>query len=114
MIALLATPAVAAGYQAGDWVLGNFRGGQFWFPGIVQATTGGKIVVQYDDGDREVLPPALVRPYSWRVGTHVECNWLGRGAWYGGTITRLDAGSIAIAYDDGDTEATTTGRCRSR
>lgn len=98
----------------GDWVLGNYKGAGYWFPGVIAAVKGSEIVVQYDDGDRETLPISMVRPYDWAIGQRVDCNYKGQGKWYPGTIASLAGGKIGIAYDDGDTETTKTGRCRSR
>lgn len=108
--------AASTGSQAqtpGDWVLARFRNGNYWFPGVVQGVSGGRITVQYDDGDRETLPVGLVRPYNWTIGSRVQCNFRGGGSWYSGRITALGGSSLSIDYDDGDRERTTTGRCRS-
>lgn len=112
LIAALCTP-VAAQTQ-GDWVLARYQGGNYWFPGIAEKVSGGKITVAYDDGDRETLPVSAVRPYDWMIGMEVECNFQGQGQWYPGTISSLAGERIGIAYDDGDKETTKTGRCRSR
>ena len=39
---LLAIPATAFAQNPGDWVLGNWKGGGYWFPGVVQAGTATK------------------------------------------------------------------------
>lgn len=112
MACLGATP-VAQAQTPGDWVLARFRNGNYWYPGVVQGIGGGRITVQYDDGDRETLPVGLVRPYDWTIGSRVQCNFRGAGSWYPGRITALGGSSLSIAYDDGDRERTGTGRCRS-
>lgn len=112
--ALLGSVATAQAQSPGDWVLARFKNGNFWFPGVIQSTSGGRITVQYDDGDRETLPVSAVRPYNWTIGSRVECNFRGAGSWYPGRITSLGGSSLGIDYDDGDRERTTTGRCRSR
>lgn len=109
-----ATVGSAQAYSAGDWVLGRFQNGQYWFPGVVQVVKGDNIVILYDDGDRETLGPKSVRAYDWKVGSRVECNFKNAGDWYAGKITALDAENLSIAYDDGDKEKTKTGLCRSR
>lgn len=111
---LTASTAGASAYTDGDWVLGNYRGAGYWFPGVVSSTSGDRIVVQYDDGDIETLSPGEVRPYDWAIGSRVECNYQGAGDWYAGKISSLAGERIGIAYDDGDKETTTTGMCRSR
>lgn len=104
----------ALAFQRGEWVLAQFQGGKYWFPGIVQTDARGLVTIRYDDGDVETRPGNQVRPYDWRVGSSVDCNWQRRGEWYAGRITALRGGTLSIAYNDGDSETTTTGMCRSR
>ena len=104
----------ATAQTAGDWVLGNYQGAGYWFPGVVEAIQGEKIAIRYDDGDRETVGPEDIRPYDWKIGTRVECNYRNAGHWYPGTISSLAGERIGISYDDGDREMTKTGRCRSR
>jgi hypothetical protein len=117
LLVIAAALALSAGsgmaQNQGDWVLGRFQGGQYWFPGVVRAVSAGTVTVAYDDGDQEVLPRNLVRPYNWAVGTAVHCNFQNAGTWYPGRITALSGNRISILYEDGDRENTTTGRCRS-
>lgn len=111
--ALLATGLTSAQAQTtGDWVLARWKNGQHWFPGIIQSVAGDRLTIKYDDGDRETLSLASVRPYNWVIGSRVECNFKGSG-WYAGKITALSGEALSIAYDDGDKENTKTGRCRS-
>jgi hypothetical protein len=44
----------------------------------------------------------------------VVCQFT-NGRWYDATITAMDPGGllISVLYDDGDTQITQTGRCRS-
>jgi hypothetical protein len=113
-VILLSSGLAAHAQTQGDWVLGNYRGQGYWFPGIVQSVDGGNVTVRYDDGDVETVGRSAVRPYDWMIGMAVECNWKNQGQWYRGTIASLAGESIGIAYDDGDKETTKTGRCRSR
>jgi hypothetical protein len=111
----LAASAFAAGAQTtGDWVLGNYKGAGYWFPGVIDRVQGGQVTIRYDDGDKETVALRDVRPYNWSIGKKVECNYKGQGEWYRGTISSLAGERIGIAYDDGDKETTKTGRCRSR
>ena len=112
----MAGSAHAAALNAGDWVLGRWKGESYWFPGVVQSVSGGATTIQYDDGTVESLPANLVKPYDWRVGSIVECRWKGGTEWYRGTILQAgaDGVSIAVKYEDGDSETTKTGACRSR
>ncbi len=111
---LLSTAYGAGAQTVGDWVLGNYKNAGYWFPGVIEKLQGDKITVRYDDGDRESVSISAVRPYDWKIGTKVECNYKGTGDWYRGTISSLAGEKIGIAYDDGDKETTKTGRCRTK
>ncbi len=115
LVLLTLFPAAVFAQSPGDWVLGNWRGGGYWFPGVVQSHEGGKITIVYDDGTRETVSSKQVRPYTWKLGTRVECRWSGGKAWYGGQITGIskDGTKLDIKYDDGDSERISTGGCRS-
>lgn len=111
---VLASGASAALAQTkGDWVLGNYKGAGYWFPGVIEKIGGGSVTIRYDDGDRETVSTSAVRPYDWMIGMKVECNFKGAGDWYPGKIASLAGEKIGITYDDGDKETTRTGRCRS-
>jgi hypothetical protein len=103
----------AAAQTQGDWVLARYKGGAYWYPGIIQSVSGDRLTIAYDDGDRETLPVASVRPYDWTIGRRVQCNFKGAGTWFPGVIASLSGDTIGINYDDGDRERTKTGRCRS-
>jgi hypothetical protein len=112
VLGLAASGGVSAQTQ-GDWVLGDYKGSGYWFPGIAEKIEGGKITIVYDDGERETVNKSNIRPYDWMIGMKVQCNFKGQGDWYDGTIASLAGENIGIAYDDGDKETTKTGRCRS-
>ena len=113
--AILAAASVGAFAQTqGDWVLGNYKGAGYWYPGIAEKIQGGRVTIVYDDGDRDTVNVSKVRPYDWMIGMQVECNWKGGGVWYPGTIASLAGEKIGITYDDGDKENTATGRCRTQ
>lgn len=95
-------------------MLGQWQGGRYWYPGVVEHSTQDSVTIQYDDGDRATQPSRQVKAYNWHAGSRVECNWQNGGRWYSGTITRLNTDRLRINYDDGDTEATRTGSCRSQ
>lgn len=111
---MLATLGTASAQTTGDWVLGNYKGSGYWFAGVVEKVQGDNITVRYDDNERETTSISKVRPYDWKIGTKVECNFKGAGEWYKGTIISLAGEKVGIAYDDGDKEATKTGRCRTK
>ena len=115
VVALSLLAATAAPAQSvGDWVLGQWRGGSDWYPGVVIAHRGNQVTIRYDDGTRETRPENQVRPYDWHVGSRVVCLFT-NGRWYDARITAMDPGGllISVRYDDGDTQITQTGRCRS-
>ena len=111
LLAGAVSPAMAQ--QTGEWVLAQYKGGSYWFPGVIQSVNAGSLTIMYDDGMKETRPANQVRPYDWSIGTPVECNWRNEGKWYPGKITGLKATSLTIRYDDGDVETTRTGQCRS-
>ena len=108
--------AGAMAQSRGDWVLGQWQGGAYWFPGVVQGSSGGNVTIQYDDGTSETVPLKRVRPYTWKLGTRVECRWSGGQEWYAGKISGMskDGTEIDVLYDDGDRERIATGGCRSQ
>ena len=108
--------AGAMAQTRGDWVLGQWQGGAYWFPGVVQERSSGNVTIQYDDGTSETVPLKQVRPYTWNLGTRVECRWSGGQEWSAGKIAGMskDGTEIDVAYDDGDRERIATGGCRSR
>jgi hypothetical protein len=113
---LVLAPASALAQKPGDWVLGKWRNGEFWFPGVAQSRVGGQITIAYDDGTRETVSLDQVRPYTWDLGSRVECRWAGGKTWYAGEITGIskDGTQLDVKYDDGDRERIATGGCRSR
>ena len=112
LAAVASTPALA--FEEGDWVLGRWKGGDHWYPGVVKTVKKKRLSIQYDDGDAATEDMDNVRAYDWAVGGRVECNWKGSGTWYKGRIASLNGGSLRVSYDDGDKETTKTGMCRSR
>ncbi len=108
--------AGAMAQSRGDWVLGQWKGGAYWFPGVVQANSDGMVTIAYDDGTHETVPAKRVRPYTWQAGTQVECRWKDGNDWYPGEIASVssDGTELDIHYDDGDRARVATGGCRSR
>lgn len=108
--------AGAMAQSRGDWVLGQWQGGAYWFPGVVQERSGDNVTIAYDDGTTETMPLKRVRAYTWTLGTRVECRWSGGNEWYTGKIAGMskDGTEIDVTYDDGDRERIATGGCRSR
>jgi len=113
-ILALSVSTAASAQGPGDWVLAQWRGGNDWYPGVVQSRDGNQVTILYDDGTRETRPVNQVRAYDWQVGSRVVCRWT-NGQWYDARITAMaeDGLTISVLYDDGDTQITQTGRCRS-
>lgn len=112
-----ALPQITSAQAVGEWALGNFDMSGYWFVGVVESIDADGVTLAYHDGDRETLPPKEVKPYNWKVGTSVDCNFENAGEWYAAKITAAKPGSTAISViyeDDSDTEDTTTALCRSR
>ncbi len=114
LAAALVTPATAPAQDVGQFALAQWQGGAKWYPGVVMSRSGGSVQIQYDDGSVEVRPSNQVRPYTWRTGTRVECQWTDN-QWYPAVITAMggDAVSLTIRYEDGTVERTLTMKCRS-
>lgn len=103
--------------EPGNWVLGRYRGGDYFFPGVVQHVgPDGAVTIGYDDGDRETLPAALTKPYDWAVGSRIEAIWSGNGQWYDAAIIAAheNGADLVVRFDDGIEETTLTARCRER
>lgn len=101
-----------SGPYVGTRVLAQWSDG-YWYPGTVTGISGGQYFIAYDDGDSAALYIDRLAPIGWRYGSYVECNWLGRGIYYPGTIAGMNGDTVFIQYHDGDQENTIIGRCRS-
>lgn len=114
-VMMVLVPASLQAQQRGDWVLGQWQGGDYWFPGVVEQRSRNSVTIVYDDGTRETVSLRQVRPYNWRVGTWVQCRWQGGRDWYAGKIVgeSRDRTHIDVLYEDGDREQLPTGACRS-
>jgi hypothetical protein len=112
-LALASVSTAASAQDVGDWVLSQWHGSSQYFPGVVTARQNNTVTVRFDDGTRENRPASSLRPYDWRVGSHIECRWTD-GNWYGATITMMgaDGMTLDVLFDDGDRQRTNTGRCR--
>jgi len=112
--ATLSSPALA--WKSGDWVLGRWQGGEYWFPGVVEKDNGKTVTIAYDDGTKETRPAKDVRRYDWIVGSNIQCVWPTDGKWYAATIRKMadDGAGLVIKYEDGTVEQTSTGKCRTR
>ena len=99
--------------KPGDLVLSQWTDG-FWYPARVAEVKRGKVLVSYYDGYVGTQPKAKIKPFNWKVGSKIECNWKAGGVYYSGKIHKKKVEWIHIKYDDGDQEKTGIGRCRVR
>lgn len=113
--ALLTYPASAQAQQVGDWVLSPWQDSTQTFPGVVVARSGNAVTIRFDDGTTETRLADDIRPYDWKRGSRIECQWKD-GNWYAARILAMgdDGVTLVIRYDeDGTEERTKTGNCRS-
>ncbi len=100
-----AAPAAAVGLAAGTRVAAKWKDGHYWYGTIGEVANDG-YVIHYADGDVLKVAPANVIPVaapgSLNVGDHVMAVWKG-AKMYPGRITRIDASTATVQWDDGDT-----------
>jgi predicted Zn finger-like uncharacterized protein len=90
----------------GDRIQCRWQGGPAYFPGKVAKCGGEKVLVHYDDGEKETTTLSMVRvireeDIPWQVGDRVVANWPPEPFFYPATITKIDSGFISVDYDDG-------------
>ncbi len=113
LIGILALQACgAAGWKIGDRVIANWTGDDYWYPGTIAKIEGGQYYVVYMDGDEEWVSANRLAKEEIKAGDKVECNWLGQGYYYPGTIGSRNGDEITMNYDDGDNESTTIASVR--
>lgn len=90
----------------GDRVLARWpREKSWWYPGVVVGD-GTITEVQFDDGDRSMVPTDEMRPLEVAVGTKLQCRWKGGEGYFAGKVAAVHGHALHIAYDDGDQEIT--------
>ena len=111
----LTSGSVMADYHVGDRVECNWKGGGKYYAGRVGAKEGGKLFINYDDGDKEHTTAAMCHPVASALGegSSVECRWKNGSTWYPGVITEKTGNQVFINYNDGDKENTTLDKCRA-
>ncbi|MCC6215763.1 MAG: hypothetical protein IT376_12935 [Polyangiaceae bacterium] len=126
-------PAAAAAFAPNARVRCQWKNGGREYAGRVVGTSGGRLMVDYDDGDKEAIAPSLCRgeadaargaqrvvtgpsdvaaAAAWTAGTRVRCRWKDGSVEYAGTVVGAADGRLLVDYDDGDKEAITPSRCR--
>ncbi len=112
---LAATPAAAQSFRVGDWVVGRWQGGDYYYPATVVSVNRNNIVVEYDGGRRDTLLPNQVTAFRWGRGGRVQCKWTD-GEFYDASIVAMhgDGATIDVQFDDEDSpRRTQTKYCRS-
>lgn len=106
-VSAAAAPAASTAYKAGDRVMVNWTGDNYWYPATIVTISGGKYYVIYCDTDRETVTADRIAPLDVQVGDVLECNWQNGGVYYEGKVTVKSGDMIHISYNDGDQEDTT-------
>jgi hypothetical protein len=94
-------------------VFGRWASDGYLYPGAIKDIKDGKYLVHFDDSDEAWLESGEVVNYAPTWDDHVEANWLGKGTYYPGKVTRRKGEKVHIAYDDGDDEDTTISALRA-
>lgn len=98
-------PVAVAGLGVGARVAAKWKDGHYWYGKIGEVASDG-YVIHYADGDVLKVAPGSVIPVappgSLQVGDHVIAVWKG-AKMYPGRITRIDASTATVQWDDGDT-----------
>ena len=105
--------ALPNGKQVGCRVFGRWAADGYWYSGTVKEVKDGKYLVRFDDSTQTWLDKGEVVGYQPTWGDHVEADWLGKGTYYPGKVTRRKDEKVHIAYDDGDDEDTTISALRA-
>jgi len=87
--------------------------GRDWlYPATVGEVKGKSLYICYDDGDRDWVPAAQVRPLDVTEGSRVYCRWQGGDAYYPGTVAARQGDQLHVHYDDGDRDWSAIGMIR--
>lgn len=86
---------------------------EYWYPARINAVRGARYEIVFDDGDLAEYDASRIVPLDWDAGARVQGNWQGQGRYYPAVIESREHLRVSLAYDDGDTEVTSIGRCRS-
>jgi len=61
--------------EVGDRVLALWPGDrQWWYPGVICGTTDGQYEIQFDDGDRSLVPPSDIAALEFPDGAAVQAR----------------------------------------
>jgi hypothetical protein len=92
----------------GSRVFVRFQRGPFYYPGRIARREGERIMVDYDDGQKEDTSIRWVRVrrdaavLNWKVGQRVLAQWVHDPFFYPGVVQSIGENLIGIRYEDGD------------
>lgn len=99
--------------NVGDRVLAQWPAEmEWWYPGVVVASTGAAFDVRFDDGGSAALRDDQTRPLLLAIGARVSARFRGGDAFYSGIISEAVGNALHICYDDGDKEWTSVSMLR--
>src|SRR2546422_793220 len=114
LLLLILGTAPAAQAEAGRRLFARWEPDGYSYPMTIEKRENGQSYVHYNDGTKEWTPDWRISSYNVQVGTVVYGNWLNRGLYYRGQVTRRNGNQIRIRYDDGDVEDTTIDLIRMK
>ncbi len=86
---------------------------EWWYPGVVVAAQPGRVLVQFDDGDRSAVADDRTAPLAHvAAGRRVQGRFQGGRHFFAGQVTARTGDALHIAYDDGDEEWTSVAMLR--
>ncbi|MCB1316658.1 MAG: putative Ig domain-containing protein, partial [Leptospiraceae bacterium] len=92
-------------FKRGDTVLAIWPDNEYWYAARIRRISGKRVTVDYYDGDEATLDlDTQIRPFNWRPGTQLWCEWSGDGYYYEVTIERIEGRTMHVVYEDGDEE----------
>lgn len=100
--------------KKGVRIIGNWRNNGKWYPSQIMEMAGDKLLVKYDDGDKEWISDhkliqldktvKATKISKLKVGSRIQGLWKGLGTWYNGQIIDIKGSKVNVQYDDGDVE----------
>ena len=102
-----------AAKEVGCRVFGRWAPDGYWYPGTVKEIKDGKYLIRFDDNDKAWLDDGEVVGYQPTFDDPIQGDWLGKGKFYSGKITKRKGENVHILYDDGDEEDTTLSYLRA-
>jgi hypothetical protein len=98
LLASLSPNLAQAQVAPGEWALGKYKGGNFYYTGQVVRIAGNVVTIKYESGFVENLYRAQVKEYDWDTGTQIQCKGTD-GKWYTGSIVKIsDDDRIDVMY----------------